>query len=201
MPSEFSARSASSSKSASPTSALVVLPSVDDDLSESTQPAWRTILSDSHQVVLYNSDSHALSVRPHDSKETSEPLGSCPYCNRPLNGAAGSPPFQEADGQRTFASNYFHLLEVANEASSQPSSRGGSRLGSVGESEAGNARIGSEDGVGFRADTMAEGYFHAFFKEEYRLGMGANGSVYLCQVLCHCSVLTFVVTFVFIARP
>jgi hypothetical protein len=29
---------------------------------------------------------------------------------------------------------------------------------------------------------MAEGYFKAFFKEEYRLGMGANGSVYLCQV-------------------
>jgi hypothetical protein len=29
---------------------------------------------------------------------------------------------------------------------------------------------------------MAEGYFKAFFQEEYRLGMGANGSVYLCQV-------------------
>lgn len=28
---------------------------------------------------------------------------------------------------------------------------------------------------------MAEGYFKAFFQEEYRLGMGANGSVYLCQ--------------------
>ncbi|EEB90738.1 hypothetical protein MPER_11017, partial [Moniliophthora perniciosa FA553] len=28
---------------------------------------------------------------------------------------------------------------------------------------------------------MAEGYFKAFFQEEYKLGMGANGSVYLCQ--------------------
>lgn len=28
---------------------------------------------------------------------------------------------------------------------------------------------------------MAEGYFEAFFQEEYRLGMGASGSVYLCQ--------------------
>jgi hypothetical protein len=29
---------------------------------------------------------------------------------------------------------------------------------------------------------MAEGYFKAFFQEEARLGMGANGSVFLCQV-------------------
>lgn len=28
---------------------------------------------------------------------------------------------------------------------------------------------------------MAEGYFKAFFQEEYKLGMGANGSVFLCQ--------------------
>lgn len=28
---------------------------------------------------------------------------------------------------------------------------------------------------------MAEGYFRKFFQEEYRLGMGAYGSVYLCQ--------------------
>jgi hypothetical protein len=29
---------------------------------------------------------------------------------------------------------------------------------------------------------MADGYFKAFFQEEYRLGMGANGTVFLCQV-------------------
>ena len=34
----------------------------------------------------------------------------------------------------------------------------------------------------FPVESMAEGYFKAFFKEEYRLGMGANGSVFLCQV-------------------
>lgn len=33
----------------------------------------------------------------------------------------------------------------------------------------------------FSRDSMAQGYFAAFFKEEKRLGMGANGSVYLCQ--------------------
>jgi hypothetical protein len=34
----------------------------------------------------------------------------------------------------------------------------------------------------FGEDSMAQGYFTAFFKEEKRLGMGANGTVYLCQV-------------------
>ena len=34
----------------------------------------------------------------------------------------------------------------------------------------------------FGESSMAQGYFAAFFKEERRLGMGANGTVYLCQV-------------------
>ena len=34
----------------------------------------------------------------------------------------------------------------------------------------------------FPSDKMAEGYFKTFFQEEYKLGMGANGSVFLCQV-------------------
>jgi hypothetical protein len=34
----------------------------------------------------------------------------------------------------------------------------------------------------FGDSSMAQGYFAAFFKEERRLGMGASGTVYLCQV-------------------
>ncbi|THU97930.1 kinase-like protein [Dendrothele bispora CBS 962.96] len=33
----------------------------------------------------------------------------------------------------------------------------------------------------FPPGSMAEGYFNMFFKEEWKLGMGANGSVFLCQ--------------------
>ncbi|KAF8157058.1 kinase-like domain-containing protein [Crassisporium funariophilum] len=36
-------------------------------------------------------------------------------------------------------------------------------------------------GNAFTAEKMAEGYFKTFFQEEYKLGMGANGTVYLCQ--------------------
>ena len=65
------------------------------------------------------------------------------------------------------ATDYFRLLEVANEASSRPASP----LPGTHDSER-----------SFQAEKMAEGYFKAFFKEEYKLGMGANGSVFLCQV-------------------
>ncbi|EJD05480.1 kinase-like protein [Fomitiporia mediterranea MF3/22] len=180
MPSTPLLSSPGTSNSASPSSVLAILPFEDDDPHDSAQPAWRTILSDSHQVVLYNSDSHALSVRQLDTNTRSEPLGSCPYCNRPLEGAAGPPPFR--DDNRMRASNYFQLLEVANESSSRPSSRARSRFRSVGDSEEeSESHSFLEDENTFRTDAMAEGYFHAFFKEEYRLGMGANGSVFLCQ--------------------
>lgn len=55
----------------------------------------------------------------------------------------------------------------------------------------GGGRLDSGDSIPgtpkrrFGDSSMAQGYFAAFFKEERRLGMGANGTVYLCQVrLC-----------------
>ncbi|KAH8115900.1 kinase-like protein [Phellopilus nigrolimitatus] len=172
------------SQSASPFGALVVVPHNDAPdaagAGDLTQPAWRTILSDSHQVVLYNSDSHALSVRPLDSEPTTR--RTCPYCNRPLEDAVGAsaPPYVERD-QHTRAPNYFQLLEIANETNSRPSSLGRSGLGSSADSKRSETHDASEDAQGFKSNMMAEGYFNSFFKEEYRLGMGANGSVFLCQ--------------------
>jgi hypothetical protein len=55
----------------------------------------------------------------------------------------------------------------------------------------GGGRLESSDSIPgtpkqrFGDSSMAQGYFAAFFREERRLGMGANGSVFLCQVrLC-----------------
>ena len=106
------------------------------------------------------------------------------------------------------AFDYFRLLAVANDASSSqasgsrrpsiisPSSgaendglRGeGSRSHSKGKARGSRSRsqsperYRSESGA-FPAEKMAQGYFGTFFREEYRLGMGANGSVFLCQVM------------------
>ncbi|KAF9525399.1 kinase-like domain-containing protein [Crepidotus variabilis] len=96
------------------------------------------------------------------------------------------------------ASDYFQLLAIANDATSQASTSGSAspssgyreHLGtrsrtsrSRGRSQA-RARTPdqyqSRKGT-FPADKMAEGYFQTFFQEEYKLGMGANGSVFLCK--------------------
>ena len=88
------------------------------------------------------------------------------------------------------ASDYFQLLAVANDLSLRTSvptlEHDVPHLGHL-EKEKGRAsspspeEYRSEKGA-FPADKMAEGYFKTFFQEEYKLGMGASGSVYLCQV-------------------
>lgn len=92
------------------------------------------------------------------------------------------------------ASDYFRLLAIANESSSRRPSRSSSpyRVGDgEGERRRSRNRLRSQEPTpedtrstkgAFPAEKMAEGYFKTFFQEEYKLGMGANGTVYLCQV-------------------
>ncbi|KAL4073519.1 kinase-like domain-containing protein [Scleroderma citrinum] len=145
----------------SPNQALVSLAVPDHE--------WQTILHASNQVVLYNPTSHALAI--HKSSNVSERTSPCPYCHRPLPSDFGLE-VQDADvvrpakGSYSRASNYFQLLAVSNETSRPPSPP---------SLESGSTHSG------FPREALAEGYFKKFFQEEYRLGMGANGSVYLCQ--------------------
>nr|GAT52003.1 other/IKS protein kinase [Mycena chlorophos] len=151
----------------SPLGALVPLTS-----SQPTeQHDWQTIFHVSNQVVLYNPTSHALSIRHAAQLPTPVPKP-CPYCKQPLPSDFHAPELVEEDdtdnidAEASFrASNYFHLLAIANETTSRPSTP---------------PSIGSGSTT-FPREAMAEGYFAAFFQEEFRLGMGANGSVYLCQ--------------------
>ncbi|EDR06625.1 uncharacterized protein LACBIDRAFT_299595 [Laccaria bicolor S238N-H82] len=128
----------------------------------------------------------------------------CPYCKRVLPSAFDYDPFddsgdrihshdedEEEEGIESLSSDpaytsrvsdYFQLLEIANESSSRPSSPPGpTLLGASASSSTNNARQQQSGTSAFPAEKMAEGYFKTFFQEEYRLGMGANGSVYLCQ--------------------
>ena len=147
----------------SPNKALVSLPSPEHE--------WRPILHASNQVVLYNPTSHALTI--HKSSNVPVRITSpCPYCRRPLPPDFG---LEDQDvggdharkGPYSRASNYFQLLAMSNETS-RPSSPPSLESGSAHST--------------FPSETLADGYFKKFFQEEYRLGMGANGSVYLCQV-------------------
>jgi hypothetical protein len=154
----------------SPNHAVVALVPADPD--------WQPIFQVSNQVVLYNPTSHALSIR-HSSNFPERPRPPCPYCKRPLPPDFDPGSDMSEHGERldsgpaplSRASNYFQLLAIANETSSRPSTPPPVVDGNRGRRN--NA---------FPAEAMAEGYFQAFFQEECRLGMGANGSVFLCQV-------------------
>ncbi|KAI0076545.1 kinase-like protein [Panus rudis PR-1116 ss-1] len=170
-------------------------------LSLATGSDWRPILQASNQIVLYNPTSHALSIQRHGYSNPKHHSiirsgGSCPYCHRRFSssslGNEGSSGIhlddssethdlldsRELEGGPTSArvANYFQLLQAANDAGSVPSTPRRSRSPSlVSVSDLG------EGPKTFKPGTMAEGYFKAFFQEECRLGMGANGTVYLCQ--------------------
>lgn len=145
----------------SPNQALVALAPL--------EPEWQPILHASNQVVLYNPTSHALSIHKSPNVQVSDrPNSPCPFCRRPLPPGFGhDTQDEEHEGSAQRVSNYFQLLAIANETSRPPSP----------------PPLGNGDRASaFPREAMAEGYFKAFFQEEYRLGMGANGSVFLCQV-------------------
>ena len=170
--------------------------------SQDRQSSWLPILRASNQVVLYNPTSHALTIH-HSSQSTSlkQPAPRvCPYCSQPLqqssaerDGAIHSheqdSPFANLnrfeDVSGPHVSNYFQLLQVANDSASRPPSPTFLSTPSVPPSQANTPPSSpaafNSDNV-FTPESMAEGYFKAFFHEEARLGMGANGSVFLCQV-------------------
>ena len=153
----------------SPNRALIPLQAVEPELD------WQPIFHRSNQVVLYNPTSHALAIH-HSSHFPKRSLASlCPYCHNPTTRPADDIDVtgEHSDsGIYSRASNYFQLLAVSNEISSRPSTPPPAI-----ENGSGSGRSGV-----FPAEMMAEGYFQAFFQEERRIGMGANGSVYLCQV-------------------
>ena len=170
--------------------------------SQDRETSWRPILRASNQVVLYNPTSHALTIH-HSSHSTTlnppvppvPPL--CPYCSQPLpNGRterdgsvhtheqdslfANLNRFEDISGPR--ASNYFQLLQVANDSASRPPTPPLHSTQSIPLPETDTGPPSPAGDNVFTPDRMAEGYFKAFFQEEARLGMGANGSVFLCQV-------------------
>jgi hypothetical protein len=94
---------------------------------------------------------------------------------------------------------YFRILEKAHDAQSRPPTRSqtptvpdDSASSSPSVSERGTPLNGRASGIGMgrRVEQQeeqtplrgVEGYYSRFFVEEKRLGMGAEGSVFLCQV-------------------
>lgn len=139
----------------------------------------------SNQLILYHPPSHALSVRPHAEIQpvagpsrpprqplllaydpaTPSPAAICPYCSQTLPSTSQVPSTPEPALGKT---PYFQILERAHEGSRPPSPR----LRHTSPTPTPDAR--EEEG-----DVPSKGYYERFFREETRLGMGAEGSVYL----------------------
>ncbi|KAI0795439.1 kinase-like domain-containing protein [Abortiporus biennis] len=169
----------------SSSSAMVALAPLD--------PEWQPILHASNQVVLYNPTSHAVTIQRRSPplenatviRRPTPTNGRCPFCHRRMSDGEGEHENMEdeldddlgASHPRSRVANYFQLLQVANEtASVPPTPRSESPVLDL---PAASGSSGGQDA--FNPNNMAEGYFKAFFQEEGRLGMGANGSVYLCR--------------------
>ncbi|WVN87400.1 uncharacterized protein L203_102579 [Cryptococcus depauperatus CBS 7841] len=144
---------------------------------------WRPIGQTSNQLILYHPASHALQVRNHrpiqnDSSsnlssilslhgEEDETYGSirsqprCPYCSQPIK----SDTINET--RNTMPNTYFQTLEYVHGNTGPPVARRA------------KSTTTSDDAHDLPDDLPAQGYYSRFFKEECRLGMGAEGSVFL----------------------
>lgn len=162
---------------------------------------WQPILHASNQVVLYNPKSHALTIghsANYSSVVATRTTRACPYCKQtiPLSveqelldqdlmdhtGVAHDDVIDLDDDNdpdhHSRVGNYFQILAVSNDVISRPVSPS-----IFADDETTGASLGdTPTSSTFPAENMAEGYFNRFFQEEYKLGMGANGSVFLCQV-------------------
>ena len=163
----------------------------------------------SNQLVLYHASSHAVTVQPHtpDGQPAQKdltprvprtrprplllpyrshtptqtpppveiPRTTCPYCNQtlPSSPTAGNTATESSEVP-LMSNGYFQILERAYEGSRPPSPRlrekSQTPFSPLSESE----ERKDED-----EDLPAKGYYERYFREEKRLGMGAEGSVYL----------------------
>ncbi|EIW68718.1 hypothetical protein TREMEDRAFT_32011, partial [Tremella mesenterica DSM 1558] len=147
----------------------------------------------SNQLILYHPLSHALQVQPRPALPTTpgpsntplllpynEPLPEivshrvCPYCSQslPTTPPTRSRPLSTGSAASDIPHGpaYFRILERAHEGSrpSSPTPTSERRFRSITPTDQGS-----------NVDVPAKGYYERFFKEEGRLGIGAEGSVYL----------------------
>ncbi|TXT13454.1 hypothetical protein VHUM_00821 [Vanrija humicola] len=180
-----------------------------DTNSPSFSRSWTPIGETSHQLIVYHPPSHAIQVVPHprrssqpdapsssrlrllspeesatlagDNEASVEPC--CPLCGQDLPSQIPTIGQQEESNEPVYRDDehgegqYFRVLERAHELSrpGTPVSSGHQRIS---RSESATIRNPSRDEID-QFDLPAMGYYQRFFKENGRLGIGAEGSVYL----------------------
>ncbi|WOO77793.1 putative serine/threonine-protein kinase iksA [Vanrija pseudolonga] len=179
-----------------------------DNQSPSLSRSWTPIGETSHQLIVYHPPSHAIQVVPHPRRSsqsgvpstsrlrllspeesasiagdppTSQPC--CPLCGQDLPTELPTIS-QQADDSVQYdrdsehgEAQYFRVLERAHELS-RPGTPVSNSHQRISRSESSTFRNPSRDEID-PSDLPAMGYYQRFFKENRRLGIGAEGSVYL----------------------
>ncbi|BEJ13856.1 hypothetical protein CspHIS471_0310300 [Cutaneotrichosporon sp. HIS471] len=178
------------------------------DTDSSYNRSWTPIGETSNQLIVYHAPSHAIQVVPHPRHDPSHSSSSnqlrvlptqvtkakparlnppsesdkCPLCGHdrfPFAQSANTHIPLSSDYDEAAEGHYFRVLERAHE-SSRPgtpvSARPDRSTQSPPSTPTGRGeRLPNEDA----SDLPAMGYYRRFFKEERRLGIGAEGSVFL----------------------
>lgn len=156
----------------------------------------------SNQLIVYHPPSHAIQVVPHprnapsnstpvrhlsilpnvehDKAAPSTSSQPCPLCGqeRPQTSDALGDTLLKAADSPPAEGHYFRVLERAHESSrpGTPVSSSEDRFThSQSTTPVGTSHLPGDDA----SDLPAMGYYRRFFKEERRLGIGAEGSVFL----------------------
>ncbi|WVW78766.1 hypothetical protein I302_100728 [Kwoniella bestiolae CBS 10118] len=124
-------------------------------------------------------------IGDNDPIESITTVPHCPYCSQPLPSTViphpylpSSPQPEQDDGRgRLGKQKYFRILEQAHEGSRPPSPTPGASTPR--KRYRTPLMEQDEDDELDEADFPARGYYDRFFKEECKLGMGAEGSVFL----------------------
>ncbi|CAK9780707.1 unnamed protein product [Cutaneotrichosporon oleaginosum] len=166
--------------------------------------AWTPIGETSNQLIVYHPPSHAIQVLPHPRSTPSHSSSSrqlrilptassdtkpdrlndpdkCPLCGheRMSISQVGDDLPPRSDQEGTAEGHYFRVLERAHESSRPGTPSSARRGGSPHSHPATPPRNGDYCPDEDSSNLPAMGYYRRFFKEERRLGIGAEGSVFL----------------------
>lgn len=161
----------------------------------------------SNQLIVYHPPSHAIQVVPHPRTARSDaspstqlrilpsqtrtaaeasgyhdaPSEACPLCGRerPPPSHLVDDSLVKSDAGVPAEGHYFRVLERAHESSRPGTPTPSSVPDSLTRSQSATPTQGGQRDDDDASHMPAMGYYRRFFKEERRLGIGAEGSVFL----------------------
>lgn len=153
---------------------------------ESRHPASSALSRRQPSSLIRPAGIHSSSQDETNPAPTSQPQPFCSTCLRPFPWSSVSS--NDDDQEDSATSTHPHYFRLLAEATSLPGSQVPSRTATPTPGSGSRSRRqetsndNANESEGLDDDVGVEGYYERFFVEEKKLGRGARGTVYLCQV-------------------